>query len=242
MDSRLNIAVDCTFICEPVYRKNGELFAVELLSRFTTDSFKMPINTERFLHQLNAKMKAKLLYDQLFAVAIHQQWFIDYQIILSINIDFDMAQAVLYDKVIISLLESMPFIRLEVMESFPNLNDWPENTLLSKLAERYTLWLDDFGSGNSHLAAAASGFFECVKVDKQFYWQWAESVTFDNLVMRLRDHCQCIIVEGVETRQQFIQLSNIGVDAMQGYLFNALPLNDAKRFPVSIETNFARKI
>ncbi|WP_145520345.1 EAL domain-containing protein [Yersinia mollaretii] len=232
MDSRLDIAVDCSFICEPVYRQNGQLFAVELLSRFTTTAFKSPIYTERFLHQLNAPMKTKLLCDQLFAVAIHQRWFIDHQIILSINIDFDMAQAVLDNKEIISLLGSMPFIRLEIMESFPNLSDGPKNTLLSKLAERYALWLDDFGSGNSHLAAVASGFFECVKVDKHFYWQWAGSVTFENLVTRLRDHCQCVIIEGVETRQQFTQLADIGVDAMQGYLFNSLPLNDVHLLPL----------
>lgn len=73
MDSRLNIAVDCTFICEPVYRQNGKLFAVELLSRFTTASFKSPIYTERFLHQLNAQMKAKLLLDQLCAVKTQQE-------------------------------------------------------------------------------------------------------------------------------------------------------------------------
>ncbi|CNK91342.1 MULTISPECIES: EAL domain-containing protein [Yersinia] len=226
MDSRLNIAVDCTFICEPVYQHNGQLLAVELLSRFTTCAFKSPIYTERFLHQLNAQMKAQLLHDQLCAVKNHQQWLIEKQIILSINIDFDMAQAVLYDEKVISLLDSMPFIRLEIMESFPNLGDGAKNTLLSKLAKRYSLWLDDFGSGNAHIAAAASGFFECVKVDKHFYWQWGGSVTFDNLVTRLRDHCQNVVVEGVETHQQFIQLTDMGVDAMQGYLFSASPLNE----------------
>ncbi|CNH08455.1 EAL domain-containing protein [Yersinia pekkanenii] len=232
MSSRLNIAVDCIFICEPVYRQNGKLFAMELLSRFTTSSFKSPIYTERFLHQLNAPMKIKLLCDQLYEVENHQKWFIDQQIILSINIDFDMAQAVLYDEEIILLLSLMPFIRLEIMESFPNLSDGPKNTLLSKLAERYSLWLDDFGSGNANLAAVASGFFECVKIDKQFYWQWGGSSTFDNLVTRLRDHCQCVIVEGVETQQQFIQLTEMGVDAMQGYLFSSLPLSEVNKLPL----------
>ncbi|MFA3760956.1 EAL domain-containing protein [Yersinia sp. 2544 StPb PI] len=229
MDSRLNIAVDCTFICEPVYWQNGKLFAVELLSRFTTASFKSPIYTERFLHQLNAQMKAKLLFDQLCAVKSQQKWFIDQQIILSINIDFDMAQTVLYDEDVISLLAMMPFIRLEIMESFPNLSDGPKNTLLSKLAERYSLWLDDFGSGNAHLAAVASGFFECVKIDKHFYWQWGGSATFDNLLTRLREHCQCVIVEGVETHQQLTQLSDLGVDAMQGYLFSSFPLIEVEK-------------
>lgn len=172
MDSRLNIAVDCTFICEPVYKSDGKLLAVELLSRFTTTSFKSPIYTERFLHQLNAQMKIKLLHSQLSEVKNVQNWFIEHQIILSINIDFDMAHAVLNDDNVISLLNSMPFIRLEIMESFPNLSDGAENALLSKLAKRYSLWLDDFGSGNAHIAAAASGFFECVKIDKHFYWQW----------------------------------------------------------------------
>ncbi|CNC74561.1 cyclic diguanylate phosphodiesterase domain-containing protein [Yersinia frederiksenii] len=235
MDSRLNIAVDCTFICEPVYKLNGKLFAVELLSRFTTSSFKSPIYTERFLHQLNAQMKATLLYDQLSAVKKQQKWFIEHQIILSINIDFDMTQAVLGDESVIALLSSMPFIRLEIMESFPNLSEGVRNTPLSKLAKRYSLWLDDFGSGNAHIAAAASGFFECVKIDKHFYWQWGGSATFDNLLMRLRDHCQNVVVEGVETHQQFSQLANMGVDAMQGYLFSSVVLDELNHLPLRYE-------
>lgn len=225
MDSRLNIAVDCTFICEPVYKRDGKLLAVELLTRFTTTSFKSPIYTERFLHQLNAQMKSKLLRTQLCEVKNQQQWFTEHQIILSINIDFDMANAVLNDEEVILLLSSMPFIRLEIMECFPNLSDGAENALLSKLAKRYSLWLDDFGSGDAHIAAAASGLFECVKVDKHFYWQWGGEATFDNLVLSLRSHCQHVIIEGVETHQQFSQLADMGVDAMQGYLFSSCPLD-----------------
>ncbi|CNH36780.1 cyclic diguanylate phosphodiesterase domain-containing protein [Yersinia aldovae] len=232
MGCRLNIAVDCTFICEPVYSSTGKLLAVELLSRFMTSSFKSPIYTERFLYQLNAQTKKILLCEQLSAVEKCQQWFIEQQITLSINIDFDMAQAVLHDEKIISLLAVMPFIRLEVMESFPNLNDGAKNPLLSQLAERYPLWLDDFGSGNAHLAAATSGFFECVKIDKNFYWQCGGSATFNNLIAHLRDHCQNVIVEGVETHQQFLQLADSGIDAMQGYLFSSLRLNKVNKFPL----------
>ncbi|EKN3726560.1 TPA: EAL domain-containing protein [Yersinia enterocolitica] len=235
MDSRLNIAVDCAFICEPVYQHNGKLLAVELLSRFTTTSFKSPIYTERFLHQLNAQTKAKLLHAQLCEVKNQQKWFIEHQIILSINIDFDMTNAVLNDDDVISLLDSMPFIRLEIMESFPNLGGGAENALLSKLAKRYSLWLDDFGSGNAHLAAAGSGFFECVKIDKHFYWQWAGSVTFDNLVTRLREHCQNVVVEGVETHLQYCQLADMGVDAMQGYLFSSCPLEEVSHLPLQYD-------
>lgn len=235
MDSRLNIAVDCTFICEPVYKHDGKLLAVELLSRFTTTSFKSPIYTERFLHQLNDQAKAKLLYAQLCEVKNQQQWFIENKIILSINIDFDMTNAVLNDENVISLLSSMPFIRLEIMESFPNLGDGAENTLLSKLAKRYFLWLDDFGSGNAHLAAAASGFFECVKIDKHFYWQWGGSATFTNLVSRLREHCQSVVIEGVETHLQYCQLADMGVDAMQGYLFSSCPLEAVSSLPLQYD-------
>ncbi|OVZ95206.1 diguanylate phosphodiesterase [Yersinia kristensenii] len=235
MDSRLNIAVDCTFICEPVYKSDGKLLAVELLSRFTTTSFKSPIYTERFLHQLNAQMKIKLLHSQLSEVKNVQNWFIEHQIILSINIDFDMAHAVLNDDNVISLLNSMPFIRLEIMESFPNLSDGAENALLSKLAKRYSLWLDDFGSGNAHIAAAASGFFECVKIDKHFYWQWGGSATFDNLVMRLRDYCQHVVIEGVETHLQFSRLADSGIDAMQGYLFSSCALAAVSQLPLQYD-------
>lgn len=55
------------------------------------------------------------------------------------------------------------------------------------------------------------------------------SATFDNLLTRLREHCQCVIVEGVETHQQLTQLSDLGVDAMQGYLFSSFPLIEVEK-------------
>ncbi|MCU6163156.1 EAL domain-containing protein, partial [Enterobacter bugandensis] len=58
---------------------------------------------------------------------------------------------------------------------------------------------------------------------------------FDNLVTRLREHCQNVVVEGVETHLQYCQLADIGVDAMQGYLFSSCPLEEVSHLPLQYD-------
>ncbi len=44
-----------------------------------------------------------------------------------------------------------------------------DDPLLRFLSERFTLWLDDFGSGNAGLMWGLSGMFERVKISHEFF-------------------------------------------------------------------------
>lgn len=77
----------------------------------------------------------------------YSDWFIANNVLLSINIDFDLASVIVSDDSTDQMLDDMPFLRLEIMETFSNLSDGMNNPLLRELAERYPLWLDDLGSG-----------------------------------------------------------------------------------------------
>lgn len=214
---KLNIEVNCSYVCEPIHKQDGSLLAVELLSRFSAKSVDLPIDVENFINTLDVDGKTDLFQDQLRAVKVYRDWFIAHHVLLSINIDFDLASVIVTDE--------LPFLRLEIMETFSNLSDGMNNPLLRDLAERYPLWLDDLGSGGSTLNAVTANIFEYVKIDKHFFWQHNKH-TFPILINNIKKYCLGVIVVGVENQDEFEQLKGSNIDAMQGYLFDQLSLDE----------------
>ncbi|WP_121575597.1 EAL domain-containing protein, partial [Brenneria alni] len=155
------------YVIEPIYSCQNRLFAMELLTRFNDEG---PYSEKR-IQQMNTSEKQTLLLDQLESITEKKCYFIDNNILLSINIDFTMAMFLSQDAYTKILLDKLPFIRLEISENFPNLNDGKRNPLLAKLYERYLLWLDDFGSGSANIYAVSQSVFQYVKLDKIFYWE-----------------------------------------------------------------------
>ncbi|ANI31426.1 diguanylate phosphodiesterase [Yersinia entomophaga] len=227
---KLNIEINCSYVCEPIYRKDGSLLAAELLSRFTTKPLDLPINPEDFFNELDSEGKGKLFRDQLLAAQKYSQWFIDNQVLLSINIDFDTAGIIVRDSELQALLNTMPFLRLELMETFSNLSDGNNNPLLRDLVKLYPLWLDDLGRGDSSLNAVTANIFEYVKIDKHFFWQHNKH-TFPILINNVKKYCEGVIVVGVENQIESEQLQGSNIDAMQGYLFNSLTLDELTQTP-----------
>ncbi|MBS0054810.1 EAL domain-containing protein [Yersinia sp. Marseille-Q3913] len=220
---KLNIEVNCSYVCEPIYKQDGSLLAVELLSRFSAKSVDLPIDIEQFIRDLSVDEKSELFQDQLRAVKTYSDWFIANNVLLSINIDFDLAGVIVSDDATSQMLDDMPFLRLEIMETFSNLSDGMNNPLLRELAERYPLWLDDLGSGGSTLNAVTANIFEYVKIDKHFFWQHNKH-TFPILINNIKKYCLGVIVVGVENQDESEQLKGTNIDAMQGYLFNPMTL------------------
>ncbi|AJJ11805.1 EAL domain protein [Yersinia rohdei] len=228
---KLNIEVNCSYVCEPIHKQDGSLLAVELLSRFSARSVDLPIDIECFIKELSIDEKTDLFKDQLQAVKTCRDWFIANNVFLSINIDFDLASVIVTDDSIRLLLDGMPFLRLEIMETFSNLSDGMNNPLLCELAAHYPLWLDDLGSGGATLNAVTANIFEYVKIDKHFFWQHNKN-TFPILINNLKKYCLGIIVVGVENQDELEQLKSSNIDAMQGYLFNQLTLSELVSQPL----------
>ncbi|AKP32517.1 EAL domain-containing protein [Yersinia aleksiciae] len=222
---KLNIEVNCSYVCEPIHKQDGSLFAVELLSRFSAKSVDLSIDVEQFIRELGVDGKTELFQDQLRAVKAYRDWFIANKVLLTINIDFDLASVIVSDDSTRLMLDEMPFLRLEIMETFSNLSDGMNNPLLRELAERYPLWLDDLGSGGSTLNAVTANIFEYVKIDKHFFWQHNKH-TFPILINNIKKYCLGVIVVGVENQDESEQLKGTNIDAMQGYLFPPLTLDE----------------
>ncbi|CRY53135.1 MULTISPECIES: EAL domain-containing protein [Yersinia] len=222
---KLNIEVNCSYICEPIHKQDGSLLAVELLSRFSAKSVDLSMDVEQFIRELGVEGKTKLFHDQLRAVKTYSEWFIANNVLLSINIDFDLASVIVSDDSTRCMIDEMPFLRLEIMETFSNLSDGMNNPLLRELAGRYPLWLDDLGSGGSTLNAVTANIFEYVKIDKHFFWQHNKH-TFPILINNIKKYCLGVIVVGVENQDESAQLKGSNIDAMQGYLFHPLTLDE----------------
>lgn len=196
---KLNIKVNCSYICEPIRKQDGRLLAVELLSRFSATPVDLPIDVEKFINELDINGKNDLFQNQLQAVKAYSDWFITNNVLLSINIDFDLASVIVTDAPTRQLLDEMPFLRLEIMETFSNLSDGMNNPLLRELASLYPLWLDDLGSGGSTLNAVTANIFEYIKIDKHFFWQHNKH-TFPILINNIKKYCLGVIVVGVENQ------------------------------------------
>lgn len=102
------------------------------------------------------------------------------------------------------------------------------NTLVKVLDELhdngFTLSIDDFGSGYSSLSLLKDFFVDVVKFDRSFLessrdvgraWQIISSIIFMARKLNID-----IVAEGVETKEHYEKLKEMGCDIIQGYYFS----------------------
>lgn len=220
---KLCIAVETHLIAEPITSTDGKLLGVELLTRIDTGGItESTFEMKYFIARLTEDSKRSLLLSQLDEVQTKAQFFIKYGLVCSINIDFDMAGIIIKDTEVSTLLGRLPFVRLEISERFPNLSDGMKNPLLNELSQRYLLWLDGLGAGYANMEAVQTGMFKCVKVDKKFYWNNRNSLMWPVIVRNISEHCEQIIIEGVENHNQLSKIGE-GITGVQGYLYKSVP-------------------
>jgi EAL domain-containing protein (putative c-di-GMP-specific phosphodiesterase class I) len=97
-----------------------------------------------------------------------------------------------------------------------------------------TLSLDDFGTGYSNISRALSLPFSLIKLDKSLVDgldRPASREVVARTVAMMKAIGKDVLAEGVETHEQVEQLSEMGVDYIQGYRFSkALPEDEFIRF------------
>ncbi|MCR4790960.1 MAG: bifunctional diguanylate cyclase/phosphodiesterase [Treponemataceae bacterium] len=94
-----------------------------------------------------------------------------------------------------------------------------------------TFSMDDFGTGYSNLSQMAKIEYELVKLDKSLLWPCFDSnlteaerksskIVLENMVNMILKLNRKIVVEGVETEEQFNYMKALGVNFIQGYYFS----------------------
>ncbi len=120
---------------------------------------------------------------------------------------------------------SPKYLRLEITES--ETMERPEDTIqmMRRLREMgFEIFVDDFGTGHSSLSYLKDIPADTLKLDKSFIDTIAsdeDSRDFLELITHLAvNRRKSLIVEGVETREQFDILVRTGCTRFQGYLFS----------------------
>jgi CheY-like chemotaxis protein len=95
----------------------------------------------------------------------------------------------------------------------------------------FLVLMDDFGSGYSSLNMLKDIPVDILKIDMEFVRNLEESERGSNILYSVINMAHTIgmetVAEGVETKNQYMTLRNLGCDSIQGYYFSKpLPLEE----------------
>jgi len=116
-------------------------------------------------------------------------------------------------------------IDVEITESALTDNGDKLKQIMSALKEKgFSLWLDDFGSGYSSLNVLKDYKFDVLKIDMIFLRGFETNPNSRVIIKTIVDLAKSLnmvtLAEGVETREQYEFLKEIGCDKAQGYYFS----------------------
>lgn len=96
--------------------------------------------------------------------------------------------------------------------------------VLSDLRNKgYKISIDDFGTGYNSLMTICEIPFDIIKIDKYFIDRLARpeiKVLIDHIIKVCHKSKVIVVSEGVETKEQFEALKELGCDMIQGYYFS----------------------
>ncbi|GAB2696994.1 hypothetical protein GCM10027170_30730 [Aliiglaciecola aliphaticivorans] len=131
-------------------------------------------------------------------------------------------------------------LHLEITESMFADNKEKVKAKINAIKERNVqVSIDDFGTGYSSLSQLQTLKFDTIKIDRSFVLNMqhgGEAIIRATLFIAKQFGCQTV-AEGIETEQEALKLSEMGVDYLQGFLFSRPIKNDDLRHWVEkIET------
>lgn len=118
----------------------------------------------------------------------------------------------------------LELLEIEVTETVEADDKQAFYDVISHLGERhFQISIDDFGIKNVNLSLFTDVDFDILKIDKHVTENLCRNEKSRMLLSSLADICRSMnvrmIVEGVETQEQFDFLKESGCDAVQGFLF-----------------------
>lgn len=214
-----------------VLAKNKELCGFEALARWIDSKYGflppcdfIPVLEEyRQIHKLDAYILREVCKNILETPK-------DGLPVLPVSINFSRLDFELMDveKLLEECIDSRGIdrqsVHIEVTESALSQNDENFKNTLQRLKEKkYSLWLDDFGSGYSGLNILKEYSFDMMKIDMAFLRNFSTTPKtrpiLKNIVALANDIGMKTLAEGVETEEAFEFLCSIGCERIQGYLF-----------------------
>ncbi|WP_350238979.1 EAL domain-containing protein [Pectobacterium colocasium] len=227
---RIHLAVDYTsdYVFWPIFRLDGTLLAVEMISHFNGLSGKLSMPADILLMQLNPRQKQDLIHEQLLFIKEKSAWFIDNHIQLLLKVGSEIADILLNSDVLRAEIKRLDFVLLEINEFFPQLAQGKENAALLNLSQAFPLWLDNFGSGKTTLKPLHDGLVQGVKLDRQFIGQLlsrpANMLMMEPLLRTIKNSYSgiSIVAKEIDTVAILNKMRLLSIDAVQGQMWPAV--------------------
>lgn len=217
----------------PAYSLAGQLTAVELVTQFVHDSAPITLPQDLLLPQLDDAQQLRLLQSQLTLLEKYRDFFELNQITALVRIDDSMAVTLLDSEFLLRKFKQLPFIVLDISETFPQLSQGKSHPLLSALKSEFRLSLSQFGAGATPANAVYDNLFSVLKLDKSFIQGLAKRASFIPFIQTVIDNFSSnasqIIICGIDDAAMLEKVTELSGAQLQGSLFpvvKAERLND----------------
>ncbi|XXN64774.1 EAL domain-containing protein [Enterobacter ludwigii] len=214
----------------PVYSLAGQLTAVELVTQFVHDSAPITLPQDLLLPQLDDAQQLRLLQSQLSLLEKYRDFFEINQITALVRIDDSMANTLLASEFLLRKFRQIPFIVLDISETFPQLSLGKSHPLLAALQREFRLSLSQFGAGKAPATAVYDNLFSVLKLDKGFIQELAKRASFtpfiQTVINNFSEYAEQIIICGIDDNQIMEKMATLTGAQLQGSLF---PVVQAER-------------
>ncbi len=115
----------------------------------------------------------------------------------------------------------------------------PKGSSFASMCEFGPLWLDDFGTGMANFSALSEVNYDYIKVARDLFVMLRKTPEgrnlFTLLLQLMNRYCRGVIVEGVETLEEWRDVQNSPAFAAQGYfLSRPVPLDTLEEVILSL--------
>ncbi|WP_342323137.1 cyclic-guanylate-specific phosphodiesterase [Kosakonia sp. BYX6] len=211
---------------QPIYKTDGRLMAIEVLTIVTHPSQpEQRIAPDRYFSEVAVRQRVDVVHEQIALLAEQKDFFAKNDVLASVNVDGPTLLAMRQNKTLMALVESLPWIRFELVEHIR----LPQDSTFASISEIGPLWLDDFGTGMANFSALSEVRYDYIKVARDLFIMLRKTPEGQNLftllLQLMNRYCQGVIVEGIETLEEWRDVQNSPAHAAQGYfLSRPMPL------------------
>ena len=114
-------------------------------------------------------------------------------------------------------------VNLEITETVENIGNVMDDNLKALSEQGYTFSLDDYGVGYSNIQRVSKLPLKIVKIDKSLVDNMntpSGKSIMNNTVRMMKDIKKELVIEGVETQEDYEALRKMGCDFIQGFYFS----------------------
>ncbi|KMK36071.1 cyclic-guanylate-specific phosphodiesterase [Pluralibacter gergoviae] len=206
---------------QPIYRTCGRLMAIELLTVVTHPAHPGKyIAPDRYFSEVAVRQRLDVVKEQLAMLFEHRSLFIRNEILVSVNVDGPTLLVMRQDPSLMALIDDSPWLRFELVEHAR----LPDDAPVTSLSEFGPLWLDDFGTGLANFSALGEVKYDFIKLARELFIMLRQSpeghTLFGQLILLMNRYCRGVIVEGVETEEEWRAVQDSPAFAAQGYFLS----------------------